>query len=65
MNKNYLLAAALMIVAGLSVWLNASGIGDWLADCIGAAIWYLPYAAIVGAVHFARIGKARCRAQVA
>lgn len=55
MNKNTLIAAGLVILAGLSLWLIGSSVGDTLAGALGKTLWYLPYAALVGAVHSFRL----------
>ena len=59
MNKNSLLALALVLLAALSIALIASSLGSLLTGAVGKSVWYLPYAALVGAARFAHLAKAR------
>lgn len=50
MNNRNIMGIALVVLAGATVGLLASSVGATVSGFVGKAAWYLPYAALVGAV---------------
>ena len=53
-NRTNLMGLAFIALAAASVALLMTGVGDLAAQCVGKAVWYLPYVAVVGAVRCLR-----------
>ena len=49
-----LMGLAFIALAASSVALLMTGVGDMAARCVGKAVWYLPYVAVVGAIRCLR-----------
>ena len=56
MNKNIIVAAALAVFAIVATVVLCTAPELALAKLIGKAAWYVPYAALVGAVKAVRFG---------
>ena len=55
MNSNKsMIGIALIGLAAAMVYLLVTGIGAEAARLLGKAVWYLPYAALVGSIRFFR-----------
>ena len=55
MNSNKsMIGIALIGLAATMVYLLVTGIGAEAARLFGKAVWYLPYAALVGSIRFFR-----------
>ena len=50
MNRENIIGIMLIAVAAALVALLNSDVGAMAAKCVGKAVWYLPYVAVVGAV---------------
>lgn len=51
-NRNVVIGLALMAFALAGIALVAGSFGDYAARFVGKAVWYVPYAAMVGSVRF-------------
>ena len=56
MNKNIIVAAALAVFALVAIVILCAAPELALAKLVGKAAWYVPYAALVGAVKAVRFG---------
>ena len=56
MNKNIIVAAALAVFAIVATVVLCAAPEFALAKLVGKAAWYVPYAALVGAVRVVRFG---------
>ena len=56
MNKNIIVAAALAVFALVAIVVLCAAPELALAKLVGKAAWYVPYAALVGAVKAVRFG---------
>ena len=56
MNKNIIVAAALAVFAIVATVVLCAAPEFALAKLVGKAAWYVPYAALVGAVKAVRFG---------
>ena len=55
MNSNKsMIGIALIGLAATMVYLLVTGIGAEAARLLGTAVWYLPYASLVGSIRFFR-----------
>lgn len=53
-NRTNLMGLAFIALAAASVALLMTSVGDIAVRCVGKAVWYLPYVAVVGAVRCLR-----------
>lgn len=53
-NRTNLMGLAFIALAAVSVALLMTSVGDLAAQCVGKAVWYLPYVAVVGAIRCLR-----------
>ena len=54
MNKMNMIGMVLAGIAATLAALLVSGVGEAAAACVGKAVWYLPYASLVGGVGMLR-----------
>ena len=54
MNKKNIIGIALIASTAVFVGLACSEVGDCVARFVGKAVWYLPYATLVGGVGMLR-----------
>ena len=52
MNKNKLIGLAFVAVSVALVGVISTSVGDAAARFVGKAVWYLPYAALIGGIRF-------------
>ena len=52
MNKKNIIGIALIASTAVFVGLACSEVGDCVARFVGKAVWYLPYASLIGGVRF-------------
>ena len=50
MNRKNIIGITLLAIAATLVWVLASAAGDEAARLLGKAVWYLPYATLVGGI---------------
>jgi len=48
MNENAVIGILLVLVAGVLAYVLAASEGGLVESLVGKAVWYLPYAALVG-----------------
>ncbi len=51
-NRNVVIGSALFAAAVTGLVLATGSTGDYAARFVGKAVWYAPYAALVGALRF-------------
>lgn len=52
MNKNTLIGLALVVLSVALIGVISTSAGDTAARLVGKAVWYLPYASLIGGVRF-------------
>ena len=59
MNRKNIIGFALIVAAAALAVLACSSVGDYAARLIGKAVWYLPYASLMGGVSMLRGSRSR------
>ena len=55
MNKNTVIGIALVAVSAILIGVISTSAGDSAARLVGKAVWYFPYASLIGGVRFLSI----------